>query len=151
VSVVAHQPETLWDLVQPENTPALVVVRRFHVHHPGHEPPHEHRVPVLGQSSGEHLPLWCRGVETLKLQGNLARYAAVRDKLCPRPKLRCFFVSTRGTRLLDVFTERLLAQGQASPRTVAAYRDTPRMLLVFVALVRVIVTSGFRAGCTTVS
>ena len=32
----------------------------------------------------------------------LRRYAAVRDELCPTPKVKSFFVSTRGTRLLDV-------------------------------------------------
>lgn len=30
------------------------------------------------------------------------------------------------------FTDRLITQRQASPRTVAAYRDTLRMLLAFV-------------------
>ena len=29
------------------------------------------------------------------------------------------------------FTERLMTQRQASPRTIAAYKDTVRMLLVF--------------------
>ena len=32
----------------------------------------------------------------------LRRYAEVRDRLCPRPKVPSFFVSTRGTRLLYV-------------------------------------------------
>ena len=32
----------------------------------------------------------------------LRRYAEVRDELCPRPKAASFFVSLRGTRLLDV-------------------------------------------------
>jgi integrase/recombinase XerD len=32
----------------------------------------------------------------------LRRYAKVRDELCPTPKVPSFFVSTRGTRLIDV-------------------------------------------------
>ena len=32
----------------------------------------------------------------------LRRYVELRDELCPRPKVLSFFVSTRGTRLLDV-------------------------------------------------
>jgi integrase len=54
----------------------------------------------------------------------LRRYAEVRDRLCPRPKVPSFFVSTRGTRLLyvcvnEVFRKLIEDIGLAAQRVLA--------------------------------
>jgi integrase/recombinase XerD len=46
----------------------------------------------------------------------LRRYAEVRDRLCPHPKVASFFVSTRGTRLLDVGVHDVFRQLVETPR-----------------------------------
>ncbi len=51
-----------------------------------HDPPREVRPPRL-------VPLHPTVTEAL------SRYAAERDRLCPRPRARAFFVSSVGTRL----------------------------------------------------